>query len=207
MLKFANQAFRNERGVAFMEFALAFPILLVTVAGGIEVTNLAIIHTKLNHIAETAADNAARVRTQIDESDVAEIFSGVGLVGQSIDFQNKGRVVLSSVQDNGLTGANEGQWIRWQRCYGSYGAASRYGVEGAGRTNSSLAAGVGPAGRKIAASPGTAIMFAEITYQYDPMIFQGFITPRVIHYETAFNVRERTNFGITNTTSLPVNSC
>ncbi|HET8750208.1 MAG TPA: TadE/TadG family type IV pilus assembly protein [Sphingomicrobium sp.] len=207
MLKLAHQALRNERGVAFMEFALAFPILLVTVAGGIEVTNLAIVHTKLNHIAETAADNAARVRTQIDESDVAEIFSGVGLVGQSIDFQNKGRVVLSSIQDNEKTGSDHGQWIRWQRCYGNYSAASRYGTQGTGQSTGTLATGVGPAGRKITATPGTAIMFAEVTYQYDPMIFTGFLSSRVLRYETAFTVRERTNFGITNVDSLTVSSC
>jgi hypothetical protein len=198
---------RAERGAAYVEFALAFPLLLTIVSAGIEVTNLAVVHVKLNHIAETAADNAARVRTQIDEGDIAEIFNGVGMVENSINFSTKGRVVLSSVQDNGLTGTNHGQWIRWQRCYGSYSVAPSYGTQGAGQTDGALANGVGVAGRRIAAAPGTAVLFAEVSYQYDPMIFKGFVASRVLRYESAFNVRERTNFGITNVKALPVKSC
>lgn len=206
MLSFARQIYRDQRAVAYIEFAFAFPVLLVTFCGGIELMNLAAVHVRLNHIAETAADNAARVRTQLDEADIANIFAGVELVGQSIDFTDKGRVVLSSIQDNGLSGTKEGQWIRWQRCDGNYDVEPKYGTEGIGKSDGTLSDGIGTK-QQIGAAPGTALLFAEVTYQYDPLIFKGFIAPRVLRYEAAFNVRERTNFGITNVTGMTVKSC
>jgi hypothetical protein len=207
MLKLIRHLRRSEKGVAFVEFALSFPILVIVVSGGVEVANLALVHVRLNHIAETAADNAARVRTQMDEADINNIFTGVNLVGQPIDFTNKGRVILSSIQDNGLAGTKHGQWIRWQRCYGSYNVAPSYGTEGTGKTDGTLANGVGASGRRISAATGTAVLFVEVTYRYDPMIFRSFVASRTLRYETAFNVRERTNFGITNASGLTVHSC
>lgn len=207
MLKLIRQLRKSEKGVAFVEFAIAFPILVIVVSGGVEVANLALVHVRLNQIAETAADNAARVRTQMDEADISNIFTGVNLVGQSIGFTTKGRVVLSSIQDNGLTGSKHGQWIRWQRCYGSYNVAPSYGTEGTGKTDGALANGVGATGRRISAAAGTAVLFVEVTYRYDPMIFRSFVASRTLRYETAFNVRERTNFGITNAAGQTVHSC
>ena len=207
MLKLIRQIRGSQEGVAFVEFALAFPILVIVASGGVELANLALVHVRLNQIAETAADNAARVRTQIDEVDIGTIFTGVNLVGQPIDFTNNGRVVLSSVQDNGLTGAKHGQWIRWQRCYGSYNVAPAYGTEGTGQSNGTLANGIGATGRQISAAPGTAVLFVEVTYRYNPMIFKSFVSSRTIRYETAYNVRERSNFGITNATGVTVHTC
>ena len=67
--------------------------------------------------------------------------------------------------------------------------------------------GIGPTGREIKAQPGTAIMFAEVAYDYDPVIFDGFMGQREIRYEAAFNVRERTELGITNVKSKGKKTC
>jgi hypothetical protein len=207
MLKLLRAILKSDDAVAMIEFAFAFPILVIIACAGIEITNLALVHVRLNHIAETAADNAARVRTQIDEADITNIFTGVNLVGEPIDFEHNGRVVLSSIQDNGLTGTKQGQWIRWQRCYGDYAATPAYGIQGTGKSDGTLANGVGATGRRIAAAAGTAVLFAEVTYHYEPMIFRSFVPARTLRYETAFNVRERTNFDITNTAGAAVHSC
>lgn len=207
MLKPRRELWNDRGGAAFLEFAIGFPVILLLIMGGLEITNLAVINVKLNHVAETSADNAARVRTQIDESNIDEILAGGVLVGQSINFDNKGRVVLSSIQDNDLSGSSRGQMIRWQRCIGKYKVAPRYGAEGRGRSDGSMSKGMGPPGRQIAAVPGTAVMFAEVTYRYDPVIFNNFISSRDIRYESAFNVRERSEFGITNVRGKPVRSC
>ena len=50
---------RDRSGVAMTEFALTLPIFLIALTGGIELTNLALVHLRLNHVAETAADNAS----------------------------------------------------------------------------------------------------------------------------------------------------
>ena len=87
-------------------------------------------------------------------------------------------------------------------------ATPAYGLEDKGRTNSSLSSGMGEAGNRITAADGTAVMFVEVTYTYQPLVAElGFLGTREIRYESAFNVRERVNQDITNTQGLTVNSC
>jgi len=199
---------RCDSGIALTEFAFALPIFLFLLLGGLEITNFVMTHSRINQIAITAADNAGRVRTGIDESNIYEVFSGVDLVGQTLDFAANGRVVLSSLEDNGLSGADEGQMINWQRCYGNLPVAPAYGMQGAGRTNDDLEDGMGPTLRQIRSAESTAVMFVEVTYKYTPVFFTALADDgHRIRYESAFNVRERTNQNITNTQNLTVRSC
>lgn len=211
MLRSARLVMRVLRcasGVAMVEFALSVPILLFLLLGGLELANLMITHMRLSQIALTVSDNAGRVRTGIDESNIYEVFEGANLIGRDLDFANRGRVVLSSLEPNGLSGTNAGQRINWQRCFGALAVAPRYGRQGAGSTDASLAAGMGPTGNKITAGASTAVMFVEVSYQYTPVLFSGLSgAVGTIRYESAFNVRERTNQTITNTQSLAVRSC
>lgn len=194
-------------GIALTEFALALPVLLTLILGGLETANFALAHLRVSQIAMTVADNAGRVDTAIDEANIYEVFSGAELVGDAIDFEQNGRLVLSSLEDNGRTGSTSGQMINWQRCMGQLSVAPAYGTEGTGRTNSSLRTGMGPTGNKITSQPGTAVMFVEVTYNYQPLVAERILGARQIRYESAFNVRERTNQNITNTQGLTVNRC
>lgn len=198
---------RDRRAVAMMEFALAAPVVLGFALGGLEAANLALAHLRISQIAMTTADNAGRVNTRIDESDINEVFAGASQIGQALNFMPHGRIVLSSLQDNGLADANHGQMINWQRCTGSLDVAPAYGRQDAGRADASLAAGMGPAGRKIQSLPGTAVMMVEVTYDYQPLISSKILGPTRIRYESAFNVRERVEQNITNVKALPLNAC
>ena len=197
----------DSRGAALVEFAIGLPVMLILVLGGLEVTNLALAHLQVSNVAVTTADNAGRVPVQMDETDIDEIFAGAKVVGQSIDLEGQGKVVLSSLQDNGQVGGAKGQTIRWQRCFGRKSEQPAYGREGRGRTDNALRDGMGPSGRKIVAQLGTGVMFVEVTYDYRPIAFASVIGNREIRYESAFNVRERTELGITNTRGSPVKSC
>jgi Flp pilus assembly pilin Flp len=197
----------NSAGVAMIEFALILPLLMFVTLGGIELTNLAVTHLKIGQVAVTTADNAARVPVKMDEADIDEIFQGARSTGAAIGLEDNGEVVLSSVQDNGQTGSNHGQMISWQRCFGKAKKPPKYGKEGKGKGDNSLKDGVGPKDRKIAAQPGTAIMFVEVTYNYTPAIFGALTGPIELRQETAFNVRERTELGISNTKGKPVKGC
>jgi hypothetical protein len=199
----------DSNGVAMIEFAFSLPILLALTFGGLETANFALTHLRVSQIAMTAADNAGRVDTTIDEAQIYEVFAGAQLVGESIDFETNGRIVLSSLQPNNLSGSNEGQMINWQRCMGQLtSVAPSYGTEDYGRTNADLADGMGPAGNQIISADGTAVMFVEVTYNYQPIVANlNILGTRQIRYETAFNVRDRTNQDITNTQGLAVNTC
>lgn len=179
---------RDQRGVALIEFALSLPILMVLVLVGLELTNYVLANHRVRQIAAMTADNASRLRTQMSEAYINQLFVGVQKAGAGINFQNRGRVILSSVQNNA---ASNGQWIRWQRCYGSLSKTSNYGTQGKGQNDSSL-----PTINGLVAQPGSALMYAEAEYQYKPLIATSFLNNRRITSEVAFIVRQRTDFSI-----------
>jgi len=186
-----------------VEFAFTAPFLLTVGLGGMETANLAVSHMQISQIGMLVADNASRVRTSIDEADIREIFTGASLTGKSIEFSENTRVILSNLEHNGLSGSDEGQWIRWQRCYGANTKyASSYGVEGDGRTNASLATGMGPTGKKITATTITAVNFVEVVFDYKPLISDRFFGDIVIRYESAFVVRERDDHAMNNSSNI-----
>ena len=198
----------DEQGVAFVEFAFIAPLLLFLILGGLEVVNYALAQLKVNQIAMTVADNAGRVTTGIDEANVYEVFAGANVICQSMDFQGKGRIVLSSLQDNEQKGGKHGQMINWQRCWGDLGTTPAYGVEGTGRTDDTLEDGMGAEGNKITSIPGTAVMFVEVSYDYQPLISKSILPlSGTIRRESAFNVRGRQNNDISNTQGLGVQAC
>ena len=203
----SNALLRDQSGIALVEFALTLPIVVVLGLGALETANLALAHLRVSQIAMTVADNAGRVTSAIDEVDIGEVFAGAESVGQAIDFQQNGRVVLSSLQDNMNTNTSlRGPMINWQRCFGSLAVAPSYGFENKGRNDATLRPGMGPTGRKIQALPNTAVMFVEVSYNYQPMV-KAVLQPQVIRYESAFNVRERTLLNITNTSGRAVARC
>jgi hypothetical protein len=197
---------RDERGVALIEFAYALPLILALAFAGLETANLAAAHLKVSQMGMMVADNAGRVLTRIDEADINEVFDGARQIGESLDFNAHGRIVLSSLQENKLASPKTGQMINWQRCTGALtSVAPAYGIEGKGKLDASLQ-GMGKTGNKIQSAPGTAVMFVEITYDYQPLL-TGVIPGRRIRYESAFNVRERTEHDITNTKPVTKNAC
>lgn len=199
---------RAESGVAMIEFAFAAPVLLLLILGGLELANYALAQMRVNQIAMTVADNAGRVTTGIDEANIYEIFAGADVIGTPIDFEENGRIALSSLQENGQSGSDEGQMINWQRCWGDAQVNPAYGSEGDGRNDSSLRDGMGVGTNKITSAPATAVMVVEASYNYQPLIDTNFmVISELIVHESAFNVRGRQNNDISNTTGLAVLTC
>ena len=193
---------RDENGVQLVEFAISIPVLLTLGLGGIEVANFAIASIRCSQISMMVADNAGRVRDSIDEADINEIMVGAKLMGSGVKFAQNGRIILSSVEQNA---AKNGQWIRWQRCAGAKNATSSYGVQDAGKNDASLQA-IGPAGNQIAAASGTAVMYVEVVYDYQPIVSNRILGGRTLRYNGAFNVRQRTDQSLKNAGSLPTAS-
>ncbi|RPF71935.1 TadE/TadG family type IV pilus assembly protein [Aurantiacibacter spongiae] len=199
---------RDEDGLAFVEFAFVAPLLLLLILGGLELAYYALSQMRVNQIAMTVADNAGRVVTGIDEANVYEVFSGAEVIGEPIDFEANGRIVLSSLQPNGQRGRRAGQMINWQRCWGDLDVDPAYGGEDTGRNDETLEDGMGSAGNRITSDEGTAVMVVEVTYDYQPLINADFMPLNpVIRHESAFNVRGRQNNNITNSQELSRLTC
>lgn len=193
---------KDTSGIAMTEFALSMPILISLSFAGIETANYTLANLRTSQIALMVADNAGRVRTSIDESDVNEVMIGARLAGENIKLGAQGRIILSSLEPNGLSAPNTGQMIRWQRCFGAKNVSSSYGAQGAGSTDGTMAAGMGPTGKKIAAMNGAAVMFVELVYDYDPVMPDAFFSPRTIRYTAAYTVRERASNTLSNFSNL-----
>jgi hypothetical protein len=198
------RALRSDiSGVALTEFALMLPILCAVCITGVELANYAHATMRVSQVALSVADNAGRIRDSIDEADVDAILIGAKLAGESIQFETHGRVILSMIEHNGLTGSSAGQRITWQRCFGMKPAESSYGVEGDGATSDNFKDGFGPTGNKIAALPNDGLMFVEVVYDYQPVfnvasdLLAG-LAGKTVRYTAAFPVREREENSIAN---------
>lgn len=230
----AKRLRKSRRGVAYMEFALALPVLLGSGLLGIETINLVVAYLRVSNIAMMTADNASRVRDSIDEADILELFTGAKMSGESIKFGEYGRIILSDLEANQ---AGTGQWLRWQRCYGkkqvnssdafpktAAGVTIMDGTEmlATDRINPSPAPsseakatniagqpllGMGPAGKQIAAPGGTAIMVAEVAYDYQPVFFKDTMKNITIRSRNAFNVRQRADQVLKNASKIIPMSC
>ena len=193
---------RNESGLALVEFALSLPVFLALGLAGMETASLALANLRINQIAMLVADNAGRVRTTIDETDIDQVMVGAGYAGSGISLGPNGRVILSSLQSNGQVGATAGYTIVWQRCFGAKNVTSSYGVQGDGATDATLSAGMGPASSKIEPVAGTAVMFVEVVSDYQPVVSNSIFGAKTLRATAAFTVRQRDGEAMTNTTNL-----
>lgn len=216
-------------GLALTEFAMSVPVLLTLGLFGLETANFAMAHLRVSNIAQMTADNAARIRDSIDESDVVELFTGAKMTGASINFAQNGRIILSDLEMSPINSAR--QWIRWQRCDGALNIAPAYGrpitAVGANITNATEVYGtdrqtpsvlpsswllsslvnIGSSSSPITAQSGTAVMLVEVVYTYQPIIPNSFLAGRRIRYESAFNVRQRTDQSLRNVGRITPRRC
>lgn len=200
----------DRGGSVLIEFAFGLPVFVGLTLAGLEAANLALANQQISSVARMISDVSARGRATMDEGEIQEIFFGAKESVARLEFAQRGRIILSSVQNNA---AGNGQWIVWQRCTGVRATTSKYGPADTGKTGSTLPAvgGLDTNGVRltpgITAPTGNALMFVEVEYQYKPLITDMIFGRPVIRYEKGFVVRERNNFGITNTTSKPVANC
>jgi hypothetical protein len=184
---------RNDTsGLAVIELAYVAPFFLVMLGGGVELANYATTHMRISQIAVSLADNASRAKQEVvsgvprmREWDVNEAFAAAQLQSGGLDVERRGRLILSSLERN----AAGGQWIHWQRCFGDADFRSSYGLQGDGSAGTALT-GMGPADRKVSAEAGTAIMFVEVVYDYEPVMFGDYFKRGAIRKTAAMYVRD-----------------
>jgi len=184
---------QDRSAVAYLEFAYAFPAVSLMGLYGVEATNLALTNMRISQIALTVADNSSRVGqdsslslVQFRESDVNDSFMAAKLQAGKLNLTTQGRLILSSLQQN----EDGGQWIAWQRCVGLKHYDSTYGEEGDGETGTSFP-GMGQPGQELKAPAGNAVMFVEVTYDYEPIVSSTLFGQPRLHYTASFVVRDQ----------------
>jgi len=197
---------RDTRAAYMVEFAGALPILLFLIFGGLEVANMAITHMRVNQIAISLADNASRLKQEsvsgaprIREYDVNQAFTAAVQQGSDLHLKENGRMILSSLETN----ATGGQWIHWQRCSGAKTQyASSWGAQGTGATGNAFQ-GMGPTDNKVTAEPDSAVMVAEVVYEYQPLFKTAFFGTFTMRKYAAMYVRDDRDLSGTDGISNP----
>lgn len=203
---------RDQAGLALVEFTLVLPVLITLVFYGLELANYTLTKQRVSQLALQVADNASRIGVQevlrnrpITETQINDLFTGAGLQGGNINIEDKGRIILSGLTVNSDTG----QWIQWQRCYGKMAFASHYGSQGTGSSGKGFT-GMGPSGAKVTATSTGPVVFAELAVTYSPIISSLWAPSTIISEIAAFAVRDdrdTSGSGIQNDEKVPVSSC
>ena len=181
-------------GVAAIEFALTLPFLLGTGLVGLDVANRAIISAQVSQLAAQIADNASRIgdtstlqNRKIYEQDIDDLLKGAALQGGSrLDLFEHGRVIISSLEV--VPNTDSQQYIHWQRCAGKKLHVSSYGLEGDGLTSGIN--GMGPPGSEVWSFPGEAVIFVEVSYDYQSLVGPHFGLGGEIASTASFTVRD-----------------
>ena len=185
---------RNKDAVMLIEFAYSLPVLMLLAFGSLELANLAIANMRVSQIAMTVADNLSRAKQsvplglpQLREVDVNDALLGAKIQGGgNLNILNNGRIIVSSLQQD----AASKQKIFWQRCKGLLNKSSNYGAEGATEGTTPGFTGMGAGSNKVQAAAGSAIIFTEVTYDYEPLVGAWALGTFTIRREAAFYVRD-----------------
>lgn len=224
----ARRLSRDTSAVALTEFAFSVPILLTIGMFGVEESNIALTNLRVSQYALALADNASRVGVagsnastvqQLREVDINDVLQGTRLQGANIKLTTYGRVTLSSLENVQQSyDTAPVQRIHWQRCIGLKSGAgydSTYGTApvtaGSDATSAkagTTTAGMGDAGATVSAPSGSAVMFVEINYDYQPL-FTSLLGTRKLHYIASFIVRDNRDWSrvYNPVTAAPISSC
>jgi hypothetical protein len=198
----------DTSGTSFLEFALILPVLISMGMYGTEIANMSLTRMQVSQLAISVADTASRleqnnnnaVAPTVTETDIDSVMIGADEQGRTINLAENGRVILSSLERDPITGR---QFIHWQRCTGGKLVNSRYGNEGSlnGLTGTQLV-GMGSVGNTITAPPGMAVMFAEVHYDYEGIFGNLFVDNTLFIQEAAFIVRDTRDLRAANLSGL-----
>lgn len=187
----------DRSGASTIEFALVLPILTTLGMYGAEIANMQITRMQVSQLAISVADSASRmqqtnnnvVAPTVTEADVDSVLAGAARQGRPIQLAERGRVILSSLE---VDPVSRRQFIHWQRCVGGkINYKSRYGDDGANNGLSGrVITGMGLGRTTVSASPGVAVMFAEVYYDYEGIFGDLFVENMAFAQEAAFIVRD-----------------
>lgn len=182
---------RNASGLAAVEFALTAPIVLGLFLAGAEVTNFTITKMRMSQLALQIADSGSRIGTtsllsnpQVSETQINDLLIGAGMQSGSLDLFKNGRVIISSLEPMANPNTNHKFKIHWQRCRGAKNWPSSYGNQGATNLD-----GMGPTGKQVAPPDGSAIIYVELAYNYQPLLSAHFAPATLIKEVAAMMVR------------------
>lgn len=184
---------RDQRGVAFVEFALILPLFIGVTVGGVEIANLMLVNMRVQRLATQMANIVAQrgaSQRPLSEDQVYDVLAAMDVAAAPLDIRRDGRVVLSAVlgEDTNNDNVADVSRIKWQRFDGGLvSAAPQIGCWSTS-TTATLA-------KNRQLSNGEAYFHAQVTLRYRPVfvnVMSYLSVPATITRTSAFRGRGST---------------
>jgi len=149
---------RSQGGIAYLEFGLLLPILMILFTGAYEYSRFILLSQRLEKLAFSTALIVAQ-STQLTEtqSEVTGLFNAGDKLMEPFIFNPKGRMYVSFI----LHDATYGSRIAWQDSKGTLAVSSAIGSQG---NAANLPSG-------ITVAQGKGLVITEVHYDYEPLWF------------------------------------
>ncbi len=170
-----RQLRRDRRGVVSIEFALVLPVLVVAFLGVTEIGRYLLLEMKIQTSAAKIGDLMTRDRDPSTAS-LTDAFNAVPTMLHPFPAGGNSRTIVSAVIKEA---ADKPPEVAWQLDGGgSLAAASKVGTTG----------GDADVPADLVTVGGTAVIVAEMVYDYDPWLL-GIIGDRRLRHRAYFRPR------------------
>jgi Flp pilus assembly protein TadG len=159
---------RDVSGVAAVEFAMIFPLLLVAFFGTVEICAAVAIDRKVTLIARTISDLTSQPASSVDSASLTGIFTyGLFIATPYSAAPMKAQVSEIYVDTNGKA------TIQWSQ--GATYSATAVTLTSSTRHNGDDVTTVVPAALRV---KQTYLIFSEVNYQYLPLGGTGYVVAK-----------------------------
>jgi Flp pilus assembly pilin Flp len=148
---------KDESGVSLTEFAVAVPVLVLMLVGGMEVSRMVLLSQKVDRVTTTTSDLIGQAET-LTQAEINNIFNAANSILTPFVLAGNGRIVVTSLWlDNGVPR------VCWQRSFpGTTPGTSNFPAPGFRATL--------PSGLQLRTSE--AILAAETFFNYSPAFWR-----------------------------------
>jgi hypothetical protein len=166
---------RHRRGSVMVEMAVATPILLMLLMGALEMARYVLIMQKLDRTAMSVGDLVSR-GAQVTSADLDNIFDSVRHLMQPFEFPDRGVVLISAVTRQ----AGQDPTVVWQES----GAGTVVQASEVGQPGNAAALP-----QNLLPRENESLYVAEVYYDYEPLIFEGFVDAARLYNWSVFRAR------------------
>lgn len=176
ILRSLRQFWRDDRGLAVMEFAFALPVLVLILLGCFDAARFVLINQKMARVASQSADLVAQLDV-VTEAEVDDLFVAAEATAEPFLIDTQGKVIISSVF-RPYSPSTAVPTVVWQReSDGTLLATSHLGPED--QSDPELPTG-------FSLRSGENVIIAEVFYDYEPVFFGTVFEDRVL-YHSSYN--------------------
>lgn len=167
--------FRAREGIAFVEFAITLPFLLLLFMGAVEVTRYIIVVQKVEKAAITLSDLVAQA-SETTGTELNVMMLAAGQVILPYSFDANGYAIVSSVTRTG----SAAPLVSWQ--FGGGGTWVQPSQIGAAGSVASMPPG-------FLMNSGENVIVAEVFYNYTPLFATAIMPGGLVYKRSLFRPR------------------